>query len=236
MFSLNLLINLLSAATAGVGYFIPEPYGAFVRAVGWFAFSGAVTNWLAIHMLFEKIPGFYGSGIIQLRFKEFQGSLERLIHREFLDNAQFQTQLRGFIEAARREALPVDAIKQSIDLDKVFTAFSSAVMESSFGGMLKMFGGAGALEPLKEPLQKKLGALLDETLRDAARHLPESQEIEAHLLAVVRHAVAERVASLKPIEVKNLLHELTDRYTPWLVIWGAVFGGALGALSVLVQP
>jgi hypothetical protein len=52
----------------------------------------------------------------------------------------------------------------------------------------------------------------------------------------VRHAVAERVASLKPIEVKNLLHELTDRYTPWLVIWGAVFGGVLGALSVLVQP
>jgi len=39
-----------------------------VLTIGLFALSGAITNWLAIHMLFEKVPGLYGSGVIPARF------------------------------------------------------------------------------------------------------------------------------------------------------------------------
>lgn len=35
-------------------------------------------------------------------------------------------------------------------------------MESSFGGMLGMFGGESALEPLREPFTKKLQASIVE--------------------------------------------------------------------------
>ena len=43
-----------------------------VKTVGLFALSGAITNWLAVHMLFEKVPGLYGSGVIPQHFEEFK--------------------------------------------------------------------------------------------------------------------------------------------------------------------
>ena len=42
-----------------------------IKSIGFFALSGAITNWLAIHMLFEKVPILYGSGVIPNRFDEF---------------------------------------------------------------------------------------------------------------------------------------------------------------------
>ncbi|MDD1605497.1 MAG: DUF445 domain-containing protein, partial [Methylococcaceae bacterium] len=42
----------------------------FIKSIGFFALSGAITNWLAIYMLFEKVPYLYGSGVIPDRFEE----------------------------------------------------------------------------------------------------------------------------------------------------------------------
>jgi hypothetical protein len=42
------------------------------------------------------------------------------------------------------------------DFSIAFESLKSAVMESSFGGMLGMFGGEKALEPLKEPFEEKM--------------------------------------------------------------------------------
>ena len=47
---------------------------------GLFALAGGVTNWLAIHMLFEKVPGLYGSGVISARFEEFKTGLHALVN------------------------------------------------------------------------------------------------------------------------------------------------------------
>ncbi len=45
--------------------------------IGIFAFSGAITNTLAIYMLFEKVPFLYGSGIIEknLKFLKLQSMI-----------------------------------------------------------------------------------------------------------------------------------------------------------------
>ncbi|MCE3054327.1 DUF445 domain-containing protein, partial [Vibrio cholerae] len=63
----SLITNLVALALMGVGYFLPNNYAFYA---GLFAFSGAITNWLAIHMLFEKVPGLYGSGVIPARFED----------------------------------------------------------------------------------------------------------------------------------------------------------------------
>ncbi len=62
----SLITNVVALALMGVGYFLPNHYAFYA---GLFAFSGAITNWLAIHMLFEKVPGLYGSGVIPARLK-----------------------------------------------------------------------------------------------------------------------------------------------------------------------
>ncbi|MDP2284753.1 MAG: DUF445 domain-containing protein, partial [Pseudohongiella sp.] len=62
----GLLTNLVAAVFVMAGWLLPEPASAWVLSAGLFALSGSLTNSLAMHMLFEKVPGFYGSGVIAL--------------------------------------------------------------------------------------------------------------------------------------------------------------------------
>ena len=51
----SFLTNLTAILIIVVGYLFPiEP--DLIKPIGFFALSGAITNWLAIHMLFEKVP------------------------------------------------------------------------------------------------------------------------------------------------------------------------------------
>ena len=49
----SLLTNILAGLTVLAGYFLPA-YQKQVLSIGFFALSGALTNWLAVYMLFEK--------------------------------------------------------------------------------------------------------------------------------------------------------------------------------------
>ena len=61
----SFLTNLISAIVFGASYVMPEFVGRqALMMASLFALSGALTNWLAVYMLFERIPGLYGSGII----------------------------------------------------------------------------------------------------------------------------------------------------------------------------
>ena len=81
----SFLANLISAIAFGVSYLMPEFVGRHaLMMASLFALSGALTNWLAVYMLFERIPGLYGSGIIALRFDQFKESIRILIMEIFL--------------------------------------------------------------------------------------------------------------------------------------------------------
>ncbi len=82
----SLVTNLLALLAMAVGWFAALPW---LWTMGLFAFSGAVTNWLAVHMLFEKVPLLYGSGVIPARFTELKQALHRLVMEQFfsVDNS-----------------------------------------------------------------------------------------------------------------------------------------------------
>ena len=67
----SLITNLLAILIIFVGYLYQEDY-QFIIITGVFALSGSITNWLAIHMLFEKIPLLYGSGVILNKFEDIK--------------------------------------------------------------------------------------------------------------------------------------------------------------------
>ena len=67
----SLLTNVLALCVTIAGYLSPI-HSELIFMVGIFALSGGVTNWLAVHMLFEKIPFLYGSGVIPNRFEDFK--------------------------------------------------------------------------------------------------------------------------------------------------------------------
>ncbi len=53
--------------------------------------SGGFTNWLAIKMLFDRIPGIYGSGVIPMRFKEIRETVKNVIMKTFFDEEYLET-------------------------------------------------------------------------------------------------------------------------------------------------
>ena len=74
----SILTNLISATLTVYGLFSPL-YSTEIFMAGLFALSGGLTNWLAIYMLFEKVPLLYGSGVIPNRFEEFKSGIKNLI-------------------------------------------------------------------------------------------------------------------------------------------------------------
>ena len=106
--------NLLSALLCIIGILLPEgPIKLYVLSAGLFSLSGAVTNWLAVHMLFEKVPGLYGSGVIVDRFEEFKSGIYSLVMENFFTEENF----KQFTDAALHQGLTHETIESAIDLD-----------------------------------------------------------------------------------------------------------------------
>ena len=192
---------------------------------GLFALSGGVTNWLAIHMLFEKVPFFCGSGVIPSRFKEFKLGIKQLVMNEFFTPENIEI----FI-GKQSEAFATD-MKDAIDFDRVFTSLVESIEGSSMGSMLGMLGGKKALEPLKEPVTIKLQEIMLE-MKDTAS---EEQSLTSSLLLRVEQIVDQRLDELTPVQVKNIIQEMIRKHLGWLVVWGGAVGGFIGIGVSIIQ-
>ena len=155
MINKSLITNLVSVFIILIGYFYKDEY-SFILMTGVFALSGSVTNWIAVHMLFEKIPFLYGSGVIQDRFEDIKMGIKNLILKELFSVAQINKFLLDNKEGASEKII------EKIDFDKVFLGLVEAIEGSQLGGMLSMVGGRKALEPLKEPFTKKLKIIIED--------------------------------------------------------------------------
>lgn len=224
--NMSSLTNLLALGVWGAGCALPGETGEVVRSTGAFAVSGAVTNWIAIHMLFERVPGLYGSGVIPLRFEEFKAGIKHLIVQEFFSREHIE---RFF---AQQGAATAEGIDARIDYDRVFEHLTDAIAESPMGGMLNMLGGRQALAPLKEPIVAKLKGVVAEL---AAGPADGGDDLTAALVAQVEGIIDRRLAELTPGKVKQIVEDMIRRHLGWLVVWGGVFGGLIGLLAALLQ-
>ena len=191
--------------------------------VGLFGLSGSLTNWLAIHMLFEKIPFIYGSGVIPNKFLEFKTGLKKLIMEEFFS----EKNLIDFFK--KDESFNLQTIINKIDKDKIFGKFLEAIEQSSLGGILVMIGGKEALLPLKEPLIEKIK---DSLIEFESSQKP-SIDISSNIKEKVEKIIDERLNNLSPNDVKNIIQNVIKEHLGWLVVWGGLIGGILGFLFSL---
>jgi uncharacterized membrane protein YheB (UPF0754 family) len=233
LFNKSTLTNLISLVIVATGYVCPF-YPEVTKAIGFFAFSGAITNWLAIHMLFEKVPFLYGSGIIPARFEEFKISIKTLMMEQFFTVENIE----HFIENEEREGgkvLNLSPILNAVDYDKVYEGLVSSIMNSSFGGMLMMMGGEEALLPLKQPFVGKMQHTLQEMVESERFNHALQQGLNAHkisedLTGKIEVVIDKRLSELTPQMVKKIVQDIIKTHLGWLVVWGGVFGGLLGAL------
>ncbi|WP_394133168.1 DUF445 domain-containing protein [Shewanella maritima] len=229
----SVVTNFLAAACVALGYGLQQP---IVLTVGMFALSGAITNWLAIHMLFEKVPGLYGSGVVPSRFEEFKAGIHHLMMNQFFT----QENIDRFLNSSDAKTIDLTPVIDKVDLEPSFDALVSTVEQSSLGNMLAMFGGAEALTPLKEPfIDKMKQSLVELTQSEEFNHILvnelERPDVLADMQAKVANIVEQRLNELTPELVKQIVQDMIRTHLGWLVVWGGVFGGLIGLIAALIQ-
>ncbi len=230
----SLLTNLIALVLLGIGY---QTQQDTLTYAGLFAFSGAITNWLAVHMLFEKVPGLYGSGVIPARFEEFKAAIKTLMMEQFFTNDNIDRFLSQ--EMAGGNKINLEPVISSIDFEPTFESLVEVIANSSFGGMLAMVGGTEALQPLKQPFVEKMQESVVEisqsdAVKEALKNQFEQPKMLQEIQENIENIIDQRLNELTPKLVKQMVQDMIKQHLGWLVVWGGVFGGLIGVISSFI--
>jgi uncharacterized membrane protein YheB (UPF0754 family) len=230
----SLVTNTIASLLTILGYVLGNK---ILLTVGLFALSGAITNWLAVYMLFEKVPFLYGSGVIEDRFEQFKVSINNLIMEQFFTKEKLDKFFNN--ELTQNKKFDFTALINNTDFSIAFDGLKSAVMQSSFGGMLGMFGGESALEPLKDPFETKMKKAINEiihtdTFQDTLQNTIQNSDISDDIYDKIQIVVTNTLDELQPKMVKQIVQDMIREHLGWLVVWGGFFGGLIGFISKLI--
>ncbi len=220
----SLITNILALSLTIYGMFSPI-YSTEIFMAGLFSLSGGLTNWLAIHMLFEKVPLLYGSGVIPDRFEEFKQGIRELILTEFFSLSS----INNFLE--NKVSLKKNDLSKELDYDLIFTKLTEAIEESSLGSMLGMVGGKKALEPLKEPVKKKIKEVVEDV---SNKMVDENDKTAESVRKDLEEIIDQRLVELTSQHVKIIIKQMIHKHLGWLVVWGGVFGFFIGIILGLL--
>jgi len=251
--------NLVSASAFALGVALPRgPVQAAILSTGMFAFSGGITNSLAIKMLFDKVPGFIGSGVILDRFREILAKLKQLMLVNFFQPAylrQFIAEERSRIDWAKylkKGAGPSSPMARFVrkqwerlaspeTIAPIVDKQLDKLTDSPAGGLLLMMGIDNVKPSVNRFVAGLLSSFQDQVVQFASKVDLEELEIEIDeekLVEDVRaHAEALIDAKLEELnaqDVKRMMEDVIRNHLGWLVVWGNVFGAILGVLSLII--
>ena len=191
----SVITNLVAILIILIGFSVKDNY-SFILMTGIFAFSGSITNWLAVHMLFEKIPFLYGSGVILDRFQDIKVGIKNLILEELFSAEQ----INKFLLENKDELS--EKFIDKIDFDRIFQGLVEAIEGSQLGGMLAMVGGRKALEPLKDPIIVKLKIIIGEIISENSGDKTDEQSSKS-LIIKIETILDARLDDLTPKDIKQ---------------------------------
>ena len=231
----SIITNLIAFIAMFIGYISQQH---LIFTLGLFALSGAITNWLAIHMLFEKVPGLYGSGVIPARFEDFKLAIRQLMMEQFFTKENIDR----FLSSNSKNAAPIDLspLIEKVDLTPAFDSLVSVIENSSFAPMLAMVGGTEALQPMKEPFIEKMKvSIQDITQSEQFNALLRDELEQPNMIASMQEKVSDiiekRLNELTPQLVKEIIQAMIKKHLGWLVVWGGIFGGLIGLIAALTN-
>ncbi|NQY51438.1 MAG: DUF445 domain-containing protein [Piscirickettsiaceae bacterium] len=232
----GIVTNAIAVSIVVTGLIIEGPLREPILTTGLFTLAGGVTNWLAIYMLFEKVPGLYGSGVISTNFKNFKSGIHSLIIDQFFSKENLDRFIGNIVLKDTAHNFNFRKIIDETDLGPTYDGLVSTIMESSFGGMLSILGGQEALTPLKEPFIMKIRASLNnmvdsESFQDSLRTRLDYTHMMDDIQHHVEHVVTSRLNELTPIMVKDIIQNIMQEHLGWLVVWGGVLGGLIGLIT-----
>ena len=195
----------------------------WVLAVGLFGFAGGTTNWLAVKMLFDRVPLLYGSGVIPARFRAIREAVKDAIMRYFFDEEYLE---RFFAERMAGDDVgeKVQTVLASDEVDAIIDRKLEELAESPQGMMLQLVG-TQTVKPLVKQFVIGFGSEIAPLLADGA-----GTEVGA-MRQQVDSLLETKLEELTPDRVKEMMEEVIREHLGWLIVWGNVFGGTIGLLS-----
>jgi len=223
---------------AALGKVQPIPY---ILSFGLFGFAGGFTNWLAVKMLFDKIPFLYGSGVIPRQFKEIRETVKTTIMATFFDEQYLGTYLNDRSKDLLGKIDLEGRIKKIVDdpsTEELIAAKLQEMAATPEGAFL-------AMVPMMMPgmTMRSIAALMKPALAgfatEMATKMKDSFDITEFVsVDSVRDEIdalmTEKLQELTPPIVKKLMEDVIREHLGWLIIWGNIFGGALGLISQAV--
>ena len=194
----------------------------WVLAVGLFGFAGGTTNWLAVKMLFDRVPLLYGSGVIPARFRAIREAVKDAIMRYFFDEEYLE---RFFAEQMAGDDLG-EKVQKVLASDEV-DAIIDRELEELVGtqGMMLQLVGTQTVKPLVKQFVIGVGSKIAPLLADEA-----GVDVSA-MRQQVDGLLETKLEELTPDRVKEMMEEVIREHLGWLIVWGNVFGGTIGLLS-----
>lgn len=254
--------NCLSAAVLGVSLVLPEGvFRALLFSTGMYAFSGGITNWLAVKMLFDRIPGLIGSGVIPARFREIRSKVKNLILEHFFnpeyleqffaDHAQ-DIDWQSYVKKASGGAPnPIgrlvekewDKLTAKDVVQPVIDAEIEKLTDSPIGGFLLMVG-TDNIRPAVNQFVTAFVASMESKVSEFASNLCiDKLEIELDKEKILKDVQAQldfllerKLLLLDASHVKRMMEDVIRQHLGWLVVWGNVFGAILGLIAFGLQP
>jgi len=209
--------------------------GQFIFNFGLFGFSGGITNWLAIRMLFDRIPLLYGSGVIPRRFKEIRQVVKNTIMKTFFDEAYLQSYLKQKTAQLSQTINLEEKLTQLLKSPEVEAVVEKNLAELSTrpeGAMFALMGmNPIMLKPMIMPFVIGMGTELVTML---GKNLDPAQLIGiGRIRSEIDELMTTKLEELTPNKVKQLIEDVIQEHLGWLIIWGNIFGGLIGIATKL---
>ena len=185
------------------------------------AFTGWVTTWIAIKMLFHPrnpihILGIKIQGIFPKNQKLIAQKLGQVVSRELL----------SFAEIEKKVTDPENLSKLKPEIEKHIDSFLRDKLKDTFP-MLSMFIGDKTINQLKAAFLMELESLFPVLMKSYMTKLEQELDLEK--------IVTEKVASFSSNKLEDILNQITKKEFKFLELVGAVFGMMIGIVQVLVQ-
>lgn len=206
-----------------------------IQAIGLFGFSGGVTNWLAVKMLFDKVPGLVGSGIITQQFKEIRQTVMETVLDTFFDAeflGDYVVDKADEFEKSNYLQGKIKAVLEGPETDEIVTKHIGLLFTKPEGMMLMMAGfDATTIKPMILPfvtgMDEEIAPMLTEGFD--MKSMVDAKAMRGQ----VKELMVTKMEMLTPPMVKELVEDMIRTHLGWLVVWGNLFGGIIGLVCQL---
>ena len=197
------------------------PWTHYIIPVLLSTFTGWVTTWIAIKLLFHprrpvNVLGLKIQGIFPKNQPLIAQKLGQVVSKELISFAEIEAKVTD----------PDNLKKLRPEIEKHVDAFLKDKLKETFP-LLSMFMGEKTINQLKGAFLMELESLFPVLMKSYMNKLEQDLDLEK--------IVTEKVAGFSSDKLEDILDQITKKEFKFLELVGAVFGFLIGLVQVLIQ-